>query len=337
MEIDLAGRRDGVAERYVPELMRGELLEAEHVARYRWIAPLAPGRRVLDAGCGMGYGAAILSAAGAREVVGVDIAQAVLEAARPGMPDGVVLEVADLRSLDADDSSFDLVVCMETIEHFADSDVVLDELARVLTADGLLALSSPNRTVSAGLNPHHHHEYTAAELRSALGDRLGHVRLVGQRSFTGSAVDPLDEPGDPRLINYPPGDEEGNPQYLLAVASNASLPALSGVFALATEMREDQWATSWAAQQKALDYETERANVAESRLADRAQLQRRLLEAEQLLAESPEREQKLADAVAERDYAIQWARERVEALEQALNVSPARQVVRALRRRVRGS
>ena len=108
MEIDLAGRRDGIAERYVPELMRGELLEAEHLARYRWAAPLAAGRRVLDAGCGMGYGAVMLLTAGASEVVGVDLAQAVLDAARPTMPAGVVLEVGDVRALDADDGSFGL-------------------------------------------------------------------------------------------------------------------------------------------------------------------------------------------------------------------------------------
>ena len=101
-------------------------------------------------------------------------------------------------------------------------------------------------------------------------------------------------------------------------------------------MEWDKWAQSWAAQQEALDFETTRADAAESLLGDRAELQRRLIEAEQLLAGLPEREQQLADAIAERDYAIEWARDRVSALEQALNVSIPRQVARGLRRRVRG-
>ena len=62
--------------------MREELLAAEHLARYEWAAALAPGRRVLDAGCGTGYGAHILAAAGAAHVTGVDTAGAVIEAAR---------------------------------------------------------------------------------------------------------------------------------------------------------------------------------------------------------------------------------------------------------------
>ena len=182
--------------------MRGELLEAEHVARYRWAAPLAAGRRVLDAGCGMGYGAAMLLTSGASEVVGVDLAEAVLDAALPTMPAGVVLEVGDVRALDAEDGSFGLVVCMEAIEHIEDPDAVLDELARVLAPDGFLALSSPNRALSDGRNPHHHHEYTADELERALATRFRHVRLVGQRTFTGSVVEGLDKPEQRAVVHY---------------------------------------------------------------------------------------------------------------------------------------
>ena len=41
-------------ERFDPTAMEGQLLEAEHLARYRWAAALAEGKRVLDAGCGTG-------------------------------------------------------------------------------------------------------------------------------------------------------------------------------------------------------------------------------------------------------------------------------------------
>jgi SAM-dependent methyltransferase len=44
-------------ERFAPATMREELLAAEHLARYEWAAALAGGWRVLDAGCGTGYGA----------------------------------------------------------------------------------------------------------------------------------------------------------------------------------------------------------------------------------------------------------------------------------------
>jgi len=71
-----------VPERFVPESMSEELLAAEHLVRYEWAGGLAQGRRVLDAGCGTGYGAEMLAAAGAASVIGVDVAAAVVEAAR---------------------------------------------------------------------------------------------------------------------------------------------------------------------------------------------------------------------------------------------------------------
>lgn len=346
MEIDLAGRRDGIAERYVPELMRGELLEAEHVARYRWATSLADGRRVLDAGCGMGYGATMLLTAGASEVVGVDLAEAVLDAARPTMPAGVVLEVGDVRALDADDGSFELVVCMEVIEHMEDPDAVLDELARVVSPDGFLALSSPNRVMSGGRNPHHHHEYTADELEQALATRFRHVRLVAQRTFTGSVVEGLDRPEQRAVVHHTQALLEAggtdSAAYLLAVAGKHEVPPLlPAVIAVGPEMEWNKWSNSWTHQQNALDYETRRANAAEARLQDRAQLQRRLVEAEQLLAEMPARDQALADALAERDYAVSWARARVSELEEELvhlrEPATLRRVASAVHRRLRGS
>ena len=51
------------------------MLAAEHVVRYAFAAALCRGRRVLDVACGEGYGSAMLAAAGAAQVVGVDISQ----------------------------------------------------------------------------------------------------------------------------------------------------------------------------------------------------------------------------------------------------------------------
>ena len=60
-------------ERVVPgeSSSRGEL--AAHVQRYKFAAPLVQAKRVLDAGCGSGYGAKLLRDAGASGVVAVDI------------------------------------------------------------------------------------------------------------------------------------------------------------------------------------------------------------------------------------------------------------------------
>src|SRR2546428_2077158 len=57
-----------------------------HLAAYRFVRPRAAGRTVLDAGCGEGYGAALLAEVAGR-VVGIDRAEAVrVAAARHGGP-----------------------------------------------------------------------------------------------------------------------------------------------------------------------------------------------------------------------------------------------------------
>src|SRR6185295_3680369 len=57
-------------ERVIPGQVDVDLLN-EHMARYVFAARLARGKRVLDAGCGAGYGSAELSHA-ADKVVGID-------------------------------------------------------------------------------------------------------------------------------------------------------------------------------------------------------------------------------------------------------------------------
>jgi 2-polyprenyl-3-methyl-5-hydroxy-6-metoxy-1,4-benzoquinol methylase len=102
----------------------------------------APGRRVLDVGCGEGAFAAELMRAGA-DVVAVDVAQEPLRRARRRHPE------LDLRLLDGesrwafDEASFDLVWAGEVIEHVADTAGWLSELRRVLRSGGVLALTTP--------------------------------------------------------------------------------------------------------------------------------------------------------------------------------------------------
>ena len=177
-----------VPERFVPESMRDELLAAEHLARYEWAGGLAPGRRVLDAGCGTGYGAEMLAAAGAASVMGVDSAAAVVEAARARAGGRLAFERADVARLPYDDGSFDLVTCFEVIEHVPDPGAVLGELRRVLAPGGVLAISSPNADRYPPGNPHHVREFTTSEFRALLAEAFPAVRLLAQHQWISSAA-----------------------------------------------------------------------------------------------------------------------------------------------------
>lgn len=233
-------------ERFVPGEMHG-LIEAEHLARYVWAATLASGRVVLDAGCGVGYGLQMLTEAGAASVTGVDIASEAVQTARARLgADADVLQ-GDIAALPFDDASFGLVVCFETIEHVGSQDKVLDELRRVLTSDGLLLISSPNRHVYLQGNPYHVHEFTPEELEHALSRRFANVRLVRQQGWLASAI------GDDTLLGSASGEvkidaiskiagvEPGHETFTLALASGGPLPSDRSLAVLTDLAELDAW------------------------------------------------------------------------------------------------
>jgi SAM-dependent methyltransferase len=113
--------------------------EIERRLCYRWASALAKGRTVLDAGCGDGRGAALLAAGGAERVVAIDSDEGALAKARAGV-DGEAIELhrCDLGLLPFEDDSFDLVTCFDALERGEDPDLILKELCRVLSPEGVL-------------------------------------------------------------------------------------------------------------------------------------------------------------------------------------------------------
>jgi len=295
MPVDQSGKRDGVPERFAPKEMRGQLIEAEHLVRYRWAANAAAGKRVLDAGCGTAYGTAILADAGASEVIGVDLAESVLESVRAEMPDSVSLRSGDLRSLELGDDSFDLVVCFEVIEHFEQPLVVLDQLARVLAPGGTLLISSPNRGVYPAGNPHHFHEFTPAELTAELSQRFANVRLMRQQSYITSAVlsdKSFGQRSEEPLTNLPlyklAADELDSELYTLAIASNGDLKELPSQASMTDSLGLDEWVESSKTQERALQAHRQYIEELEIKVSDRSHLQLRLIELEQQVATVPD-------------------------------------------------
>lgn len=180
---------EATGERYVPEHMSGELIEAEHQARYRLAMQMAAGRDVLDAACGVGWGSALLKQAGARSVHGLDIAPDAIQSARDRAGDCEFV-IGDLMDLPYPDDSFDLVACFETIEHVEDPMRALDEIRRVLRPGGFALISSPNPDVYPAGNPFHVRELAADELRDAASERFSNVSLWRQYGLLGSALYP---------------------------------------------------------------------------------------------------------------------------------------------------
>jgi len=178
-------------ERYVPT-EAGEIRH-EHLHRYAWCARLVENKDVLDIACGEGYGSAML-AKHARSVNGVDIADSAIQHARKTYHDirGLEFKVGDAAQIPLDDDSVDVVVSFETIEHHDRHREMISEIRRVLRRDGLLIISSPNRTVYSELAGHHNEfhvkELDFGEFDAVLKEQFADVSYFGQRLAVGSSI-----------------------------------------------------------------------------------------------------------------------------------------------------
>jgi SAM-dependent methyltransferase len=290
-----------IPERFVPEEMRGELVAAEHFARYRWAASFCNGRSALDAGCGAGYGSELINQAGAAGVMAIDVSETALELARASVSEGVTCRSGDVMALPFDDATFDLVVCFEVIEHVDDPERALDELSRVLAPDGLLLVSSPNRDRYVPGNPHHRHEYTRRELQESLDRRFEAARIISQHVMIASVIAWSGAHGvqaDTRRVADPkPIDEV----YLLAMAGRELPPDPPPTVALSTFAEPREWLAYIDSQQEHLAARQRWIEELERRDAGRMQALERLADAEQELARS--RASDLALEEATRDLA----------------------------------
>ena len=108
-----------------------------------WIDPLmVRGRKALDVGCGDGarYGARVR--ASGVEIHGVDISEVAVASARERGIDARVASLAD--PLPHPTGDFDVVICLEVLEHLVNPAIVTREIARVLKPGGLALVSVPN-------------------------------------------------------------------------------------------------------------------------------------------------------------------------------------------------
>jgi len=110
-------------------------------------APLA-GRRALDVGCGAGLVCEPLARLGAA-VTGVDAAaENVAVAAAHAAASGLRIDYW-AGSVESLDEAFDLVTSFEVVEHASDQPGFVRGLARAVAPDGLLVMSTPNRTATS--------------------------------------------------------------------------------------------------------------------------------------------------------------------------------------------
>jgi ubiquinone/menaquinone biosynthesis C-methylase UbiE len=156
----------------VPQLVRSPF-GSELRWRYKWASRYCRGKRVLDVPCGMGWGSSMIHRSAF--LVGMDVDLAAVAEASMRYPQIGKFLGADMARLPFRSATFDVVTCLEGIEHVPEDAAVsfLAEAARVLAPAGLLLLSSPHATAGRHSgNPYHVREYTPEELSELLAPRF---------------------------------------------------------------------------------------------------------------------------------------------------------------------
>jgi 2-polyprenyl-6-hydroxyphenyl methylase/3-demethylubiquinone-9 3-methyltransferase len=177
-------------------------LRLAHIER---LAGGLPGKRVLDVGCGGGILAEAMAARGA-QVTGIDLAEKPLKVAMlHRLESGAAV---DYRLVSAEDlaaespGEFDVVTCMEMLEHVPDPASVVRACARLVKPGGLVFFSTINRNPKSflfaivgaeyvlRLLPRGTHEYAKLIRPSELA---AHCRAAGLavEDITGMTYNPL--------------------------------------------------------------------------------------------------------------------------------------------------
>jgi 2-polyprenyl-3-methyl-5-hydroxy-6-metoxy-1,4-benzoquinol methylase len=147
---------------------------ARHQAAYELARGRLPRGRVLDLGCGSGYGTASLASTHPC-VVGLDR----IRPDRASRAGGGRFVCARLEGMPFAPRSFELIVSFQVIEHLADPTLYVDAIAELLAPGGEALITTPNLAMSDGVNPFHVHEYEPQELAACLRRRFRSVELHG--------------------------------------------------------------------------------------------------------------------------------------------------------------
>ena len=313
-------------ERFVPGT-RGEIW-IEHWHRYHFARRWVAGRDVLDVACGEGYGTALL-AREAASAIGVDVSSEAIAHARSAYANvaNARFECAPCTRLPLADASVDVAVSFETVEHIAEQEAFLAELARVLRPTGVLILSCPNRLEyrdKRGFeNPFHVKELYRDELAELVGERFPHSAWYGQRPSFFSLIAPEAASANAgEVVEVEEGDPANasprlaNPLYFVLVASRdaAALSAAPAVLSVLAD-RADWVHRDYEKVMRDLETTVGRGEALESQVADRERSIGTLQEEVRSLQHARE---ELREALAQREAALSRREADVAARDEAL-------------------
>jgi len=103
-------------------------------------------KKVLDVGCAGGYLGEEIKKMGAKEVVGIDLSERAIAEAKKRIDGAFAIDIQNT-AVPFEDGHFDVIIFSEVIEHLIFPEKALQELKRVLRADGAIIITTPNLLV----------------------------------------------------------------------------------------------------------------------------------------------------------------------------------------------
>jgi len=197
--------------------VRNDLFVA-HRSIYLFFARHVADRRVLDAGCGTGYGSLELAVAGARSVLGIDVDRLSIRYARKHFrAPNLHFEAVDCEEMGEVDQTFDVIVSSNVIEHLEDPRAFLDSAGELLGAHGILVIAVPPILSDADLARHQGIHYHRANLSVdgwlALFNDAGWRAEIFRHDYSGSSRLDFGSPNPsratPEELTFTPADRDG--------------------------------------------------------------------------------------------------------------------------------
>jgi ubiquinone/menaquinone biosynthesis C-methylase UbiE len=147
---------------------------------YEFAKPLIAGKKILDVGCGLAYGTAMM-AESASAITGIDYDQETVNdnVKRYHSITNLEFKQGAIPPLPFPDESFDVVTAFQFIEHIHPRKEFIKESLRVLKPGGYLLVTTPNIKKSLARNPFHVHEYTFDEMKKEVSGLTNKFELKG--------------------------------------------------------------------------------------------------------------------------------------------------------------
>jgi ubiquinone/menaquinone biosynthesis C-methylase UbiE len=159
---------------FIPTIINASPYSEAFYWRYNWANNFCKNKSVLEVPCGMGWGTSLLKKADS--IIGVDISEEAINEAKLKYGNSrLQFQVGSMEKLPFADNSFDIVLCLEGIEH-VDENIgkkFIAEASRVLKPKGTLLVSSPrHKTKEHSGNPYHIIEYRLPHLIEVMSNNF---------------------------------------------------------------------------------------------------------------------------------------------------------------------